>query len=143
MDIEVLVISSEGDLIKRKLGSIERQRIIINQIAHSWLNLLNKSLPQSKCMETCQPGFVKKALEGESVCCHDCLPCPEGTISTQEDTEKYTKCPNDQYPTKNRLQCIPKRIIFLSKDEHLSINFISFGLLVFLTTGFIIIIFLQ
>ncbi|XP_070790100.1 vomeronasal type-2 receptor 26-like [Pituophis catenifer annectens] len=45
-----------------------------------------QSLPQSKCVEKCQPGFVKKAREGEPFCCYDCLPCPEGTISTQEET---------------------------------------------------------
>ncbi|XP_070592566.1 vomeronasal type-2 receptor 26-like [Erythrolamprus reginae] len=86
MDIEFLVISSEGDLMKRKLGSIERQRININEIALSWLNLLNKSLPQSQCVESCRAGFVKQKREGEPACCYDCIPCPEGTISIHEDT---------------------------------------------------------
>ncbi|XP_060538959.1 vomeronasal type-2 receptor 116-like [Pantherophis guttatus] len=84
MDIEFLVILPEGDLIQRKLGSIERQRIIINKIALSWINLLNKSLPQSQCVESCHPGFVKRKREGEPACCYDCIPCPEGTISIHE-----------------------------------------------------------
>ncbi|XP_058023729.1 vomeronasal type-2 receptor 26-like [Ahaetulla prasina] len=86
MDIEFLVISPEGDLMKRKLGSIERQRIVINEIALSWINLLNKSLPQSQCVESCHPGFVKRKREGEPACCYDCIPCPEGTISIHEAT---------------------------------------------------------
>ncbi|XP_060542383.1 vomeronasal type-2 receptor 26-like [Pantherophis guttatus] len=74
----------------------------------SWLKLHNRSLPQSKCVEKCHPGFVKQKREGEPFCCYDCVPCPEGTISTQEDTEKCTKCSDDQYPNEVRVQCLLK-----------------------------------
>ncbi|KAM3848293.1 vomeronasal type-2 receptor 26-like [Vipera latastei] len=99
--------------------------------------------PQSKCVENCHPGFVKQAQEGEPLCCYDCIPCPKGTISTQEDTEKCTKCPDDEYPNEDRVQCIPKVTSFLSYKEHLGIILVSFALLFFLITGLVLIIFTK
>ncbi|XP_070808181.1 vomeronasal type-2 receptor 26-like [Pituophis catenifer annectens] len=143
LNIMSLLVLPRGHPIKHQLGSLERGRVNINQDALSQLKLLNKSLPQSKCVENCQPGFVKRAREGEPVCCYDCIPCPEGTFSTQEDTEKCIKCPDDKYPNKDRIQCIPKVITFLPHKEHLGIILDSFALLLFLTTGLVLIIFMK
>ncbi|XP_070790085.1 vomeronasal type-2 receptor 26-like [Pituophis catenifer annectens] len=140
LDIMSLVVFPEEDYIEEQMGSFERQRLIISQ---QILSLLNMSLLQSKCVENCYPGFVKRAREGEPVCCYDCIPCPEGTISTQEDTEKCTRCPDDQYPTENRVQCIQKRICFLSYEEHLGVILVSLSLFLFLTTGFVLLMFIK
>uniref|UniRef100_A0A8C5WPC8 G-protein coupled receptors family 3 profile domain-containing protein n=1 Tax=Laticauda laticaudata TaxID=8630 RepID=A0A8C5WPC8_LATLA len=143
LNIMSLVVFPEENYIEEEMGSFDRQRLIINQETLSLLKWLNKSLPESICVENCYPGFVKRTREQEPVCCYDCVPCPEGTISTQEDTEKCTKCPDDQYPTENKVQCIHKTITFLCYEEHLGIILVSFALLLFLTTGFVLIIFIK
>ncbi|XP_070592639.1 vomeronasal type-2 receptor 26-like [Erythrolamprus reginae] len=149
------------------VGSFIRRRQVKSRLVLIWNLILEEesdlSLPQSKCVENCQPGFFKRARKGEPVCCYDCVPCPEGTISTQEEIqgtflvgilsqyevkfvghiEKCTKCPDDQYPTESRIQCIPKRITFLTYEEHLGIILVSIALVLFLSTGFILIIFIK
>ncbi|XP_070622706.1 vomeronasal type-2 receptor 26-like [Erythrolamprus reginae] len=144
-DITILshFIFPKKDVKEETLAYFERQRLSIKQNILSRLKLLNKSLPESKCVESCHPGFVKRAREGEPVCCYDCVPCPEGTFSTQKDTEKCTKCPDDKYPNEHRVQCIPKVIIFLSYEEHLGIILVFFALLLLLITGLLLIIFIK
>ncbi|XP_070592628.1 vomeronasal type-2 receptor 26-like [Erythrolamprus reginae] len=144
-DLKIMswVFFSTNDLIKEDLASFERQKLNINPNNRLLLKLLNRSLPQSKCVEKCHSGFVKRAREGEPVCCYDCVPCPEGTISTQEDTKICTKCPDDKHPNEDRFQCIPKSISFLSYGDHLVIILVSFSLVLFLTTGAVLIMFLK
>ncbi|KAG6539387.1 type-2 vomeronasal receptor [Crotalus adamanteus] len=143
LEIRIKLIFSNKDPLQEELGSFEREIIKINQDALSRLKLFNKSLPQSKCVENCHPGFVKRAREEQPVCCYDCVPCPEGTISTQEDMEKCTKCPDDKYPNEDRVQCIPKVISFLSYEGNLGIILVCCALFIFLITGFILILFIK
>ncbi|XP_026545859.1 vomeronasal type-2 receptor 26-like [Notechis scutatus] len=135
-------------LVRVKFGSFSRQRsqepkFIIDQDAIIWPKWFNKSLPPSKCVDSCQPGFFKVGQEGKPFCCYDCVPCGEGTFSSQEDAEKCARCPDDQHPNQKQDQCLPKKLTFLAYSENLGIILDSLALSLSLATVFVLAIFVK
>ncbi|XP_066486014.1 vomeronasal type-2 receptor 26-like [Tiliqua scincoides] len=93
-------------------------------------------LPTALCNDHCYPGYSKKKKEGKPFCCYDCDLCPEGKISNQIDMDDCFKCPEGQFPNKNKDQCLPKVLNFLSFTEPLGITLsvvaLSFSLMTIL-----------
>ncbi|XP_060094473.1 vomeronasal type-2 receptor 26-like [Heteronotia binoei] len=131
-----------------KVGTAERQpsgepKITIDQKAIMWPKQLNQSTPRSRCSESCQPGQAKVTQEGKPFCCYDCVPCPEATISTKEDSDHCDKCPEDQHPNSDRDKCVLKAIIVLSYEESLGVTLTVIPLFLFLLTGGILGLFIK
>ncbi|XP_053216083.1 vomeronasal type-2 receptor 26-like [Podarcis raffonei] len=119
------------------------QAFTINEDAITWHIWFNQTQPLSVCTESCHPGSSKKVKEGEPFCCYDCIPCPEGKISDQEDLSDCYECTDENYPNKNRDLCIPKNISYLTFEEPLGLTLAYLSLSFCLITALVLVTFMK
>ncbi|XP_053120309.1 vomeronasal type-2 receptor 26-like [Hemicordylus capensis] len=147
-DVINWIVSSNQSFHRVKVGRMDPhahpdQVLTINEDAITWPRWFNQAQPLSVCNEICHPGSSKKVKEGEPFCCYDCIPCPEGEISDQEDMNDCHKCTYESYPNKNQDFCIPKEISFLSYEEPLGITLSFFALSLTLITAVVLRTFMK
>nr|XP_060639180.1 vomeronasal type-2 receptor 26-like [Anolis sagrei ordinatus] len=143
-DIINWVTFPNHSFVRVKVGKIDPraslgQGLIINTSGIVWHSWFQQEQPISMCIEKCRPGYSKQKKLEDFICCYDCIPCPEGKISDEIDMIDCSRCQDDHYPNKDRNQCIPKIITFLSYEEPLglglSIGALSFSLVTTLVLG--------
>ncbi|XP_039212022.1 vomeronasal type-2 receptor 26-like [Crotalus tigris] len=101
-----------------------------------------QKVPFARCgMKRCQAGERKSVPEGEEVCCYQCAPCPEGTISNQTDSANCDPCPEDRYSNMDKDHCIAKKIHFLTYQETLGYILVSLALSLSVITSAVLVIF--
>ncbi|XP_060137350.1 vomeronasal type-2 receptor 26-like [Zootoca vivipara] len=143
-DIMNTVTFPNRSFLRVKVGwvdsdAVDGKEFIIHEDKIRWHNGFNQVIPISVCNDYCRPGNQKKRKEGQKFCCYDCVPCPEGKISDQNDMDDCFRCPENQYPNKKKNGCIPKTLSFLSYEEPLGVSLafiaVSFSLVTTLVLG--------
>ncbi|XP_040191939.1 vomeronasal type-2 receptor 26-like [Rana temporaria] len=104
----------------------------------------NNTMLESKCVDSCLPGYRKKTGTSIHSCCYDCVPCSEGQISNKTDSENCIKCPDDEWPNEKKDRCLPRVVEFLSyTDDPIVAVFSAVSILCCLLTGLILGIFIH
>ncbi|XP_047678762.1 extracellular calcium-sensing receptor-like [Tachysurus fulvidraco] len=103
------------------------QQFVLNTEDIVWAGE-KKEKPRSVCSESCPPGTRKAAQKGRPVCCYDCIPCAEGEISNQTDSNNCELCPGEYWSNAVRDKCVLKVIEFLSFTEVMGIILVFFSL---------------
>ncbi|KAM6449035.1 vomeronasal type-2 receptor 26-like [Liasis olivaceus] len=101
------------------------------------------TVPTSLCTDSCHPGYFRQKQEEKPPCCYVCIRCPEGKVSGQNDAEDCSGCPEDQYASKDKTSCIPKRVTSLTYEEPLGIALTIVALSFFLFTALVLGTFLK
>ncbi|XP_072494348.1 extracellular calcium-sensing receptor-like [Notamacropus eugenii] len=122
-DVMNLYLAPDHTLQTTKVGHLDfreapGKELVINSSTIIWAEGPGKP-PLSVCSKTCPLGTRKSPIQGQPSCCYECLHCPKGEISYIEDSTSCLKCPEDQWSNKDKDQCIPKILDFLSYREPL------------------------
>ncbi|XP_072551955.1 extracellular calcium-sensing receptor-like [Salminus brasiliensis] len=84
--------------------------------------------PKAVCSEICPHGTRKAPIKGLPVCCFDCIPCAEGSISNTTGAVDCIICPIEYWSNERKDSCIMKVIEFLSYNETMGIVLVALSL---------------
>nr|XP_033779211.1 vomeronasal type-2 receptor 26-like [Geotrypetes seraphini] len=104
---------------------------------------IHKKILCSVCSESCAPGYRKVIDREKQICCFECVPCSEGEYSNTTGAKDCMKCPEDQWPSEKKDECLPRVIEFLSYYDPLGIALSSISILFTIITALVLGIFIK
>ncbi|XP_058036541.1 vomeronasal type-2 receptor 26-like [Ahaetulla prasina] len=142
-DITNLITFPNRSFQRVRVGKMDLQapkgkELFMDEDVIVWNPAFNQVPPLSRCNDPCFPGSWKKGIEGNQFCCYDCVPCPEGKISDQNEMDDCFECSEDHYPNKEKTGCILKPVVFLTFEETLGIGLASASLCFFSLTSWVL-----
>uniref|UniRef100_A0A1B8YAT5 G-protein coupled receptors family 3 profile domain-containing protein n=1 Tax=Xenopus tropicalis TaxID=8364 RepID=A0A1B8YAT5_XENTR len=145
-DIVKWFFLNNGSTVSRKVGSFdesnEENQLYINSSA-DWWSPYFPEMPRSLCSEPCSPGYRKSKIEGEPPCCYDCVQCGDGEMSNTTDAVTCVKCPEDQKSNRQKTDCVPKALNYLSYMDTLGASLASAAIILFIKTSAVLGIFVK
>ncbi|XP_072551467.1 extracellular calcium-sensing receptor-like [Salminus brasiliensis] len=84
--------------------------------------------PKAVCSEICPHGTRKAQIKGLPVCCFDCIPCADGSISNTTGAADCMTCPIEYWSNKRKDSCVMKITEFLSYTETMGIVLVALSL---------------
>ncbi|XP_004647226.1 vomeronasal type-2 receptor 116-like [Octodon degus] len=113
----------EGLRLKVKVGTFSSHaphghKLTVSEDMIEWATGVAET-PRSVCSESCNPGYRKSPEEGKAACCFDCIPCADNEITNNTDMEQCGKCPDHQYASAQKNQCVQKYVTFLAYEDAL------------------------
>ncbi|XP_041429843.1 vomeronasal type-2 receptor 26 [Xenopus laevis] len=146
-DIYNVVYLPNRTILSENVGSFYSdappgKQMAVNEKAIIWENSFSQT-PRSVCSGKCPPGKRKSVWEGKPACCYDCLPCPEGEFSNETDVDVCTKCPENQWPNKQKTSCSLMDITFLSHSDPIGITLTVIAIVCFFTSAWVLGIFMK
>uniref|UniRef100_A0A1B8Y9Q6 G-protein coupled receptors family 3 profile domain-containing protein n=1 Tax=Xenopus tropicalis TaxID=8364 RepID=A0A1B8Y9Q6_XENTR len=123
-------------------ASKNEKHLYINNSADLWSPYF-KMAPESLCNAPCAPGYRKSKIEGKPSCCYGCVRCADGEMSNSTDAVTCVKCPEDQKSNRQKTDCVPKAINYLSYMDTLGASLASAAIILFITTSVVMGIFVK
>ncbi|XP_075423751.1 vomeronasal type-2 receptor 26-like [Ascaphus truei] len=117
------------------------QQLLVNDRDIIWEPAIT-GIPRSVCSDSCSPGYRKAVRDGQPVCCYDCVPCSEGTISNMTDMANCLQCPEDAWPDEKKVMCVKKTLNFLSFQEPLGLTLAMLAVAFCIMTFSVLVVFI-
>ncbi|XP_072551400.1 extracellular calcium-sensing receptor-like [Salminus brasiliensis] len=84
--------------------------------------------PTAVCAEICPHGTRKAQIKGLPICCFDCIPCADGSISNTTGAADCITCPIEYWSNERKDSCVMKVTEFLSYTETMGIVLVALSL---------------